>query len=139
MEPASLVITVLLILGAVVAVLTPLARARRQAAPKATERQRQRDALLVYYQQVTSTLRDLDDDAQAGKLDMAAYEEERERWMQRGVAVLQAIEEFEKRTTPATNATPDAAHDSVDEMIEDAVAKYLSSHPAAEAIAQERS
>ncbi len=87
MEPASLVITVLLILGAVVAVLTPLARARRQAAPKATERQRQRDALLVYYQQVTSTLRDLDDDAQAGKLDMAAYESSmppasriRDRW-----------------------------------------------------------
>ncbi|MBK9125797.1 MAG: hypothetical protein IPM16_22085 [Chloroflexi bacterium] len=139
MEPASLIITVLLLLGTVAYVVMPLVRARRNIAPKVTELQRQRDALLVYYQQVTGTLRDLDDDAQAGKLDMAAYEEERERWMQRGVAVLQAIEEFEKRTTPVTQGKSNTALDSVDDMIEDAVEKYLKTHPAAEAIAQERS
>lgn len=138
MEPASLIISVLLILGSAAFVLIPLARARRHIAPKITELQRQRDALLVYYHQVTSTLRDLDDDAQAGKLDMAAYEEEREKWMQRGVAVLQALEEFEKRTSPATHDN-NVAYDSVDDIIEDAVAKYLKSHAAAEAAVQERS
>lgn len=139
MEPASLIITILLVLGAAVYVLLPVVRARRNIAPKVTELQRQRDALLVYYQQVTGTLRDLDDDAQSGKLDMAAYEEEREKWMQRGVAVLQAIEEFEKRTAPVTRSKTSVAVDSVDDIIEDAVEQYLKSHPAAEAAVQERS
>lgn len=87
--------------------------------------QRQRDALLVYYQQVTSNLRDLRDDLEAGKLLTEAYETEREVWMGRGVQILRTIDDLDKTAPkPATSATTEHALE-VESQIEAAVQRYL--------------
>jgi len=87
--------------------------------------QRQRDALLVYYQQVTSNLRDLRDDLEAGKLLTEAYETEREVWMGRGVQILRAIDDLDKTAPkPVTSDTTEHTLE-VESQIEAAVQRYL--------------
>lgn len=60
------------------------------------EYERQRDALLVYYHQVTATLRDLQEDWETGRLSQADYDNDRARWMQRGAQILYALEELDR-------------------------------------------
>lgn len=85
--------------------------------------QRQRDTLLVYYQQVTASLRDLDDDVQAGRMTESDYAADRERWMQRGIQILRALDELD-RSNPGLAATS-APTDAVEDHIEDAVRRYI--------------
>jgi hypothetical protein len=105
-----------------VGILAPFRRGGRASAA-AMAYQRQRDALLVYYQQVTSSLRDLDDDFHAGRLSNQDYADDRERWMQRGVQILRALDELDAANPALAQAA--VAQDDVEQHIEAAVRRYI--------------
>lgn len=94
--------------------------------------QKQIERLLMYYEQVMATLRDLEEDHITGKLTDADYHEEREAWTARGVKVLSAINEVSTLPPAAlpqqqqARRQPQAeAHDDIDAAIEAAVSKAL--------------
>ena len=94
---------VLLSLTALV-VVAPLLR---RPAPIADSRlHKQQERLLVYYERVLTNLRDLDEDHITGKMPDAAYADERELWMRRGVQVLRALDELGEHSI-----IPDAIRD----------------------------
>jgi hypothetical protein len=57
--------------------------------------ERQRERLKLYYERVLRNIHDLDEDHLTGKLNPDEYQSERERWVQRGVAALKAIESID--------------------------------------------
>lgn len=119
----------ILILGSLYVVIAPF-RSKSTVSAAALAFQRQRDALLVYYEQVTSSLRDLKEDAATGKLSPEEYQIEYDKWMQRGVQILQVLEELD-RENQSLIATGDEPAMDMDQAIEDAVQLYLKSTKAA--------
>ncbi len=94
--------------------------------------QKHLERLLMYYEQVMATLRDLEEDHITGKMTEEDYHEEREAWAARGVKVLGAINEV-SQMAPAdlpkqtkTKSQPQAeSNDDIDAAIEAAVSKAL--------------
>lgn len=125
MSIEAAVVSGVLILVSLYFVIAPL-RFRDSVSPAALAFQRQRDALLVYYQQVTSSLRDLKEDLGTGKLSPEAYQAEYEKWMQRGVQILQVLEALDRENQPLITNGGVPAED-MDQAIEDAVQLYLKS------------
>ena len=121
----------ILILGSLYLVIAPF-RAKSTVSAAALSFQRQRDALLVYYQQVTSSLRDLQEDSVAGKLSPDEYQVEYEKWMQRGVQILQVLEELDRENKPLI-VNGSAPAEDMNQAIEDAVQLYLKSNKAVSA------
>jgi uncharacterized protein YukE len=131
MSIETVIVGGIMLLVSLYLVISPF-RSRSTVSPAALSFQRQRDTLLVYYQQVTSTLRDLQDDFAAGKLSPEAYQVEYEKWMQRGVRILQVLEEFDRENQTLT-ANADSPAEDIDQAIEDAVQLYLKSNKAVSA------
>lgn len=124
MTPEAAVFCLILAGLSVWALVSPFWRSNVQSAAQ-LHYQRQRDALLVYYQQVTVNLRDLREDWESGKLVTAEYEAEREVWMGRGVQILRAIDDLDK-TAPKPIAPDATTHTlEVESQIEAAVQRYL--------------
>jgi uncharacterized protein YukE len=121
----------ILILVSLYLVITPF-RSKSTISPAVLAFQRQRDALLVYYEQVTSSLRDLQEDSAAGKISPEEYQVEYEKWMQRGVQILQVLEELDRENQPLI-ANGNKPVEDVDQAIEDAVQQYLKSNKAVSA------
>jgi uncharacterized protein YukE len=121
----------ILILVSLYLVITPF-RSKSTISPAVLAFQRQRDALLVYYEQVTSSLRDLQEDSAAGKISPEEYQVEYEKWMQRGVQILQVLEELDRENQPLI-ANGNKPVEDVDQAIEDAVQRYLKSNKAVSA------
>lgn len=91
--------------------------------------QKQRDQLLALYEQVMTNIRDLDEDHSTGKIQAEAYQVEREQWVERGVHILETLDQSPaaskseiKTRKPATEA-PTQTTDALDDAIEAAVAK----------------
>lgn len=118
----------ILILGSMYLVIAPF-RSKSTVSAAALSFQRQRDALLVYYEQVTSSLRDLKEDSAAGKLSPEEYQVEYDKWMQRGVQILQVLQELDRENQPLI-ANGGAPVEDIDQTIEDAVQLYLKSNKA---------
>lgn len=118
----------ILILGSMYLVIAPF-RSKSTVSAAALSFQRQRDALLVYYEQVTSSLRDLKEDSAAGKLSPEEYQVEYDKWMQRGVQILQVLQELDRENQPSI-ANGGAPVEDIDQTIEDAVQLYLKSNKA---------
>ena len=53
---------------------------------------RRREALLLQYERVLMTLRDLDEDQLTGKVDSAVHAQEREVWLRRGAKLLTELD-----------------------------------------------
>ena len=124
MTPEATVVCLILAGLAVSALVAPFWRTDRGYAAQ-LHYQRQRDALLVYYQQVTLNLRDLREDWEASKLSTEAYETEREVWMGRGVQILRAIDDLDK-TAPKPVTSDTTPHTvEIEAQIEAAVQRYL--------------
>jgi hypothetical protein len=85
--------------------------------------QKQRERLDVLYRQVTTTIRDLDEDFSTGKIQEDDYQRERQYWLERGVQILKAQEQIDTGHVPLTTM-PDEP-DPTDDAIEAAVARYL--------------
>lgn len=126
MSIETAVVCGILILVSLYLVIAPF-RSKSTVSPAMLAFQRQRDALLVYYEQVTSSLRDLQEDSAAGKLSPEEYQVEYEKWMQRGVQILQVLEELDRENQPLITKSNMPVED-MDQAIEDAVQLYLKSN-----------
>ena len=86
---------------------------------------KQRERLLVYYERVLRNIHDLDEDHALGKISEDEYSHEREEWAQRGVEVLQALDNIAGREVIAPTAPEDTAVDqAIDDAVEAAIQRY---------------
>ena len=115
MSIAGLVIGLLLVLLVALYVFVPLLRS--QYVSETAFQNKQRERALAYYERVLTNIRDLDDDHATGKISEADYQQERERWMQRGVQVLKLLDNLEQDDNIVENRQADAAE--IDAAIED--------------------
>jgi hypothetical protein len=121
---ASLIIVLVFLLW----VMLPLLRSpHRQAVEIETSTiKRQRERLQVYYERVLRNLHDLDEDHATGKLSPEEHHTERERWVQRGIQALKALDQLDAQNLIAPVAADEATIDaSIDEAIEAAVKRHL--------------
>lgn len=86
-------------------------------------RSKQRERALAYYERVLRNIRDLDDDLATGKIMQAEYDLERERWLARGVEILQMIDQLDHAQNIAATLPSDANDAEIDAVIEQAVAE----------------
>lgn len=85
-----------------------------------------RDALLVAYERIVATIRDLDEDFATGKLQQADYDTQREALMQRGMVLLEALGEKPGKQKASRGRVQKANIDTaLDEAIEAAVARAM--------------
>ncbi len=92
----------------------------------AGSQQRQRERLQIYYARVLRNLHDLDEDYSTGKLNPEDYAAQRETWVQRGAAVLQALDDLTLEPRVAAAGADDISTDealdaAIDSAIEQAV------------------
>lgn len=81
--------------------------------------ERQRERLNVYYARVLRNLHDLDEDFATGKLDEDDYQAEREAWVQRGIAALEAMDALDSEHLIAPETADEAQMDAaIDQRIE---------------------
>lgn len=116
------IIAAIFVLGVGLAwVFSPLFLARFEFGAEAKRRQEQ-DELLALYERVVVVIRDLDDDFNTGKLPRAEYEVDRERWTQRGVEIMQALEKINGGSIK--DKAQQAEHE-FDDAIESAIKQYV--------------
>lgn len=118
MSIAGLIISFIIVALFLAWVLNPLFGRVQNQANITSALERHKDRLTVYYGRVLRNLHDLDEDHATGKLNTEDYTLEREQWVQRGVAVLKAIDELD----PHDLLTPEDADDAtIDEAIDSAI------------------
>jgi hypothetical protein len=112
--PGILMALVLVALSVAIVAL-PLLRANSSRSREALAR-KAHDEILTAYERVLTTIRDLDEDFQTGKLQETEYQEERTRRVQQGAVLLQQLEVLDASQvwqggveTPAAAAVDDAA------------------------------
>ncbi|MFN8376236.1 MAG: hypothetical protein U0694_29610 [Anaerolineae bacterium] len=84
---------------------------------------RQREQLSELYEQALRNILDLDDDYATGKTSGIDYQRERERWTQRAISLLKALDSLDAQSIMAPETPEDA---EVDDAIEAAIAAYRS-------------
>lgn len=83
-----------------------------------------RDELIVSYERVLSTLRDLEDDFKSGKIHAEDYETERAYWSQYGVRLLQVLEGNTEAADDEPTQQMDDADVQLDQSVEEAIQNY---------------
>ncbi len=135
MSITGLILAVMMALVTLAVLVLPYIRYKSAPINNALMRSGQtRDALLATYERVLSTIRDLDDDYQTGKLAQDTYQTERAVWAERGVQILQKLEALNVTPAPAAKnnkrreavapVAPVVADAALDEAVEEAIAKY---------------
>jgi len=102
-------------------VISPFAQRNMRPATTENAVDRQRERLNIYYNRVLRNLHDIDEDHATGKLNEDEYTEERERWVQRGILALKALDELDAQHLVAPEAADDAG---IDEAIETTIHAY---------------
>lgn len=89
--------------------------------------------LIAGYERALVAIRDLEEDVATGKIDAAAYERERERWVERGIAALRELDAAGQFTAQPTRTGGAAkADEPTTDAVEQALAAYRrSAKPAA--------
>lgn len=98
-------------------IVAPLLKQQSQSGLSFSNKQRER--ALSYYERVLSNIRDLDDDLATQKIHGDEYQVERERWMERGVALLKMLEELDEAHPIISDKNANDA--AIDAAIEDAI------------------
>ena len=80
-------------------IIAPLSSGLRRRRRSRRSDQR-REALLLQYERVLLTLRDLDEDQLTGKVDSAGHAQEREIWLRRGAALLAELDALAQEPRP---------------------------------------
>ncbi len=129
MSAEGLVLTLTILVVAALWVAAPLLRGRSGEERLTGLSQKQHDRLSMHYERILTNIRDLDEDFATGKIQQEDYEPEREKWVQRGIQILMALDEHDLeggKATPAPAATTNAADvdEAVDNEIEAAIAAY---------------
>jgi len=123
MSGAGLAFGLVILLAALAWIGAPLLRREKHKAEDAGA-ERQRDRLLLVYERVLNTIRDLDEDHSTGKIGQADYEAERETWVQRGIQVLKALDRLDAQHVYDAPDDDEAIDRAIDDEIEQAVAAY---------------
>ena len=131
MEMGSLILVLLVAAVGIAIVALPFLRGR--SAP-VTESAVERQDLVNDYARVVAALRDLEEDHTTGKIADDAYEAEKGRLTEQGVALLQALDkEGLLPTVQSAGGTPPpaaggavGADEALDEALEAAIARYAS-------------
>ena len=131
MEMGSLILVLLVAAVGIAIVALPFLRSRSASA---TESAVERQDLVNDYARVVAALRDLEEDHTTGKIADDAYEVEKGRLTEQGVALLQALDkEGLLPTVQSAGGTPPpaaggavGADEALDEALEAAIARYAS-------------
>lgn len=115
MSIEGLIISAVIVLVLLFFVLAPLIWQRRVILP-ADVIEKQRTRAIHYYERVLKNVRDLDEDFATGKIDEAEYQAEREHWVNRGVQVLQLLDQLDDNRAIVDDASADDA--AIDAAIE---------------------
>jgi hypothetical protein len=129
MSPEGLAISLALLMMTLLWVGRPLLRRQRDQFSDDELIEKKSARLLAYYEQVLRNIRDLDEDHATGKIQTAAYEVEREDWVQRGIQILKALDSIHGVSMAADEA---AVEEAIDDEIEAAIAAYRSKRPASQ-------
>ena len=125
MSIAGLIVSFIIVIAFLAWVLAPLFMRGGDQPTVSTTIERHRDRLTVYYGRVLRNLHDLDEDFATHKLNEDEYTVEREQWVQRGVAVLKALDELDGQHLLTDEHADDATIDSaIDSAIESAIQDY---------------
>ena len=125
MSIAGLIVSFVIVIAFLAWVLAPLLMGGGDQPAITSTIERHRDRLTVYYGRVLRNLHDLDEDYATSKLNQDDYAVEREQWVQRGVAVLKALDELDGQHLLADKDADDATIDSaIDSAIESAIQEY---------------
>ncbi len=120
-----------LILGLIIAVtlmvwvVRPLLSHQTAQTAAASANAHQHERLILYYERVLRNIHDLDEDYATGKLNADEYQSDREAWVQRGTAVLRALDEIDSPFLVSDLTNEDAALDAeIEANIEARVRAY---------------
>lgn len=122
MSIEGLILSLVIVLGGLAWVVFPLFSRAAYLPTEAVLMQKQREHLLMHYEQVLRSLRDLDEDYSTGKVHPQIYESSREDWVQRGTEILKALDEMPQ---PHFNDSDEMNNQELDDAIEAEIAKYL--------------
>jgi hypothetical protein len=128
MSSGTIVSVVILLVG-LAWLAWPLVRRNAGTGAADVTKQKEREALVTAYERILTTIRDLDEDQQIGKLPQDVYAIERAHWAAQGAAVLQALEKLGGYKPPKrAQVAPSAADTALDEAIETAISRYVKAH-----------
>ena len=92
MSLPGLFMGLVILIGILLFVVSPLARPADAGTPVDLLIEKQRERLLIVYERVLGNIHDLDEDLTTNKMSEADYGAERELWVQRGIQVLKTLD-----------------------------------------------
>lgn len=124
MSLPGLLMGLVIVIGVLLFVVSPLLQRSRGATTDELLIEKQRERLLIVYERVLGNIRDLDEDYTTHKISDEDYAAEREVWVQRGIQVLKTLDEVDARHSITTSTMTDDIDRAIDTRIEAAVADY---------------
>jgi hypothetical protein len=124
MSLAGLFMGLVILIGVILFVMSPLARPADSGTPVDLLIEKQRERLLMVYERVLGNIRDLDEDLTTNKMSEADYATERELWVQRGIQVLKSLDALNAKQILTTSSVTEDIDRAIDKRIEAAIAAY---------------
>jgi len=124
MSLPGLFMGLVILVGLLLFVVTPLMRPAGADTPVDILVEKQRERLLMVYERVLGNIRDLDEDLTTNKMSEADYTTERELWVQRGIQVLKTLDALNAKQILTTSPVVEDIDRAIDNRIEAAVAAY---------------
>ena len=126
MSLPGLVMGLVIVVGVLLFVLTPLLRHHEAGTPVDLLIEKQRERLLMVYERVLGNIRDLDEDLTTNKMSETDYVTERELWVQRGIQVLKTLDAVNAKQILTPSPVAENIDRAIDDQIEAAIAVYRS-------------
>src|SRR4029079_14956408 len=104
MSLSGLFMGLVILIGVILFVISPLARPADSGTPVDLLIEKQRERLLMVYERVLGNIRDLDEDLTTNKMSEADYATERELWVQRGIQVLKSLDALNAKQILTTSS-----------------------------------
>ena len=124
MSLPGLFMGLVILVGILLFVVSPLMRPAGADTPVDILVEKQRERLLMVYERVLGNIRDLDEDLTTNKMSEADYTTERELWVQRGIQVLKTLDALNAKQILTTSPVVEDIDRAIDNRIEAAVAAY---------------
>ena len=124
MSLPGLFMGLVILVGILLFVVSPLMRPAGAGTPVDLLVEKQRERLLMVYERVLGNIRDLDEDLTTNKMSEADYTTERELWVQRGIQVLKTLDALNAKQILTESPVAEDIDRAIDNRIEAAVAAY---------------
>lgn len=130
MSGGGLIVSIVMLVLGIAWLVLPYRRADKVEREGEREKMRERLTLSAAYERALLTVRDLDEDYQVGKLSQEAYAAERAHWVERGAALLEALEKAggtvkKSKRAKAQSNSGSASASASDDPVEQAIAAYV--------------